>query len=271
MFTSTVEAVTFQMSVSFVGCSSSVCPCSAVIPEGTRRVVIATLRAWFGFRFKLNGKYGSKFGDPAMKLTAKKVLLAVISMSWVYSAGSASASLITDDVFAKFSFSNGQVFFNTTKTVGPGIEFTDFDGGAARFDLDVEDNFALFRITNIFDGGLGIGGTQLLEISDLDWVNNPGEVIGVTITQTVLGPFPSNNPSFVGSFGLDSVTVDFQGPVMGFSAPGEIKEWRINILTRHASPIPEPTSLTLLAIGAVSLVGYGWRRKRILTNVNLSI
>ena len=31
------------------------------------------------------------------------------------------------------------------------------------------------------------------------------------------------------------------------------------------SQVPEPTSLTLLGIGAVSLIGYGWRRKRILT------
>ncbi|MCH7688824.1 MAG: PEP-CTERM sorting domain-containing protein, partial [Planctomycetes bacterium] len=29
-----------------------------------------------------------------------------------------------------------------------------------------------------------------------------------------------------------------------------------------ASPVPEPTSLTLLGIGVVSLFGYRWRRKR---------
>ena len=37
----------------------------------------------------------------------------------------------------------------------------------------------------------------------------------------------------------------------------------LNITTQDAiNPIPEPTSLTLLGIGAVGLFGYGWRRKR---------
>jgi hypothetical protein len=41
---------------------------------------------------------------------------------------------------------------------------------------------------------------------------------------------------------------------------GFVNEFRI--LVAQATAVPEPASLTLLGLGAICTLGYGWRRRR---------
>jgi hypothetical protein len=53
------------------------------------------------------------------------------------------------------------------------------------------------------------------------------------------------------------------GPISGSNSLGDFVEWESTFSASGGhTPVPEPASLTLLGVGALSLVGYGWRRRR---------
>jgi hypothetical protein len=97
----------------------------------------------------------------------------------------------------------------------------------------------------------------------------------------LIGNSGSNN------VGLESVhIVDPSSPVMAGLTDAGLSNWGISvhstfatpgaggftdltvsgtlghIIAKEIAPVPEPGSLTLLGIGAVSLFGYGWRRRK---------
>ena len=150
------------------------------------------------------------------------------------------AGLIGEDVFAQYNFSNGQTFFGATKVVGNDVEFTDTNLGYSLFELDLFDSYALFRITNTTNGGLGILGTGRLDISGIS-----DSVVDVVATQTKLGMFPDNNPSFSVNFDSSGISFFIEGP-LGFSVPGEDKEWRLDIKT---ASVPDAGASTLVLLG----------------------
>ncbi|WP_354623434.1 hypothetical protein [Psychromonas sp. MME2] len=131
-----------------------------------------------------------------------KLVSAVITL--VISTG-VNASLIGNEVYAQNSFSNGQILFNSSEIVTNDIEFTDTYNSFALFELDLFDTYALFRITNTFNGGLGMGEQQLV-INGFDDL-----IIGVNAIQTKIGLFPSNNPDFSASFSEHGITFDLMG------------------------------------------------------------
>jgi len=59
---------------------------------------------------------------------------------------------------------------------------------------------------------------------------------------------------------------------VGSANPGNVSEWARNIdsfpgidwvwAEFSTAVVPEPSSVTLALMGAVGLLGYGWRRKR---------
>jgi hypothetical protein len=49
-----------------------------------------------------------------------------------------------------------------------------------------------------------------------------------------------------------------------FTSVTGIDNYSLTVAATSAAPaVPEPTSLTLLALGSLTLVGYGWRRRMV--------
>lgn len=166
------------------------------------------------------------------------------------------ATMLGDDVFARLEWSNGQVFFNSTQTVGAGIEFTDADGSFLTLELDLDDGLATMRFTStVAAGGLSIVASQTLDVTGIDWVGLPlpCEIIDVTGVQTQGSAEP-----FTVTFGPDSFQVNFDANMV-FNEPGVVKEFRFDIT---AQQVPEPSTLTLTGLAFIGLVAYGWRRRR---------
>lgn len=84
----------------------------------------------------------------------------------------------------------------------------------------------------------------------------------VEASQSAAGPFSFTtnllNSDDALSFVLIGNTVNFGG-----TEQYRINSVSVSIDDSSSTAIPEPSSLTLLAIGAIGLIGRGWRRKRI--------
>jgi hypothetical protein len=99
-------------------------------------------------------------------------------------------------------------------------------------------------------------------------------------TTAMLGPFTNPPPSGAQSAGAQSASHPFMGSTMVPYTAGPAPYSLTNVLTitftqsnapqtatasstLQTSTAPEPASLTLVGIGAIGLLGYGWRRRRV--------
>ncbi len=101
-------------------------------------------------------------------------------------------------------------------------------------------------------------------------INNNGQVVGQSYTQgsilqghaflysngvmTDLNTFLPANANY---FLYDAAAINNNGQIVADGSNGDVY-----LLTPEVSSVPEPSTLTLLGIGAVCLVGHGWRRRR---------
>lgn len=168
---------------------------------------------------------------------------ALIALAFLAAAAPAKATLVGDEIqFTRFN-SNGDIVTGPdTAIVGEGPEFSFstnifYDVSASRID------FILTETAN--PNGL-IFGSSMLVFSDLDWIGQPGVIVGIELTTV---------PAFdaTASFTADSVTLNVGGGQVQTSTYASIE-----LITRHAQ-VSEPGSLALFTAG-IGFLGLARRR-----------
>ena len=164
----------------------------------------------------------------------KKWIVAVVGV--VVLAGQASASLIGDDV--EVSWTSNTINTNDIYTVGAGFEDANWNGMA----LDIADS------SIHIDANAGVGAViqgTVWRFSDFDWGATPGRVVNFGVSTNWL----NWDDSFV-SFGDDWLQVDF-GTFVFMS--NSIDFLDIDLEVAHDQPVPEPMTVSLLAMGVGGL------------------
>ena len=160
-------------------------------------------------------------------------------------ASPAFAGLIGGEIQARWQFER----FDQTETflVGPGPE-----GPWRETNLDIDDS----SISIDYRGNaIGQAKGTVWTFSDLDWVETPGEIVGVSASTNWNGW----SDDFV-SFGADYVRVDFPNGV-NFDSTSDFL--LLDLDARHpGAVIPEPSAALLFAIGTI-VAGSGIRRRRV--------
>ncbi|MEA5535911.1 PEP-CTERM sorting domain-containing protein [Crocosphaera sp. XPORK-15E] len=184
-----------------------------------------------------------------MKTLTKLALGTVVaSTGLMVGYAPAQAALLGDTVSAELiGIGVGTILNQTATVVDPGIEFTVFGNQGANLNLDVKsDSFdIIYNLTTL----PGIGFPSRWILSDLDWVDAPGIVTGVTLT--------SGNASLISgiSFTDDSITID----LLDVTNPPPSQTWSFAIQAQHET-VPEPG--TILGLLTLAGLGLGSRFKR---------
>lgn len=180
-------------------------------------------------------------------------LAVLMTMAW---AGSASATLIGDSVNASWSSPNGVLgivspFTSPQTVILGGPEFT---GVASRpgtvcdpcyqLDLDINDSSFDFNVGQLGTfTGTGSGPSLLrLDITGLDWVDVPGQIVGIS---------GGDSSVFSFGFGANSVFVEFT------SVSVDAGPIHFDIEVQHE--VPGPSTLALFSLG---LAGLGFARRK---------
>ncbi|MEM1168072.1 MAG: PEP-CTERM sorting domain-containing protein [Cyanobacteria bacterium P01_H01_bin.35] len=185
---------------------------------------------------------------PLKTLTKLALGTAISSIGLMVTNSPAQAALLADSVRVELGNNGVFIFDETAVVTDPGTEFS-FLSGDGSFNLDVKsDSFDI-----IYDAGsfASVGDPTNWILSDLDWVDTPGIVTGVTLA--------SGNANLISamSFTDDSISID----ILNYSIPpqNKIETWTFNIQTEHEST-PEPA--TILGLLTVTALGLGSRLKR---------
>jgi hypothetical protein len=182
---------------------------------------------------------------------------------------------------------NGVTFvgLNVTSTSSSGPFSFSFSGASdSRFGIgstnspysNLPNSYALLLSSNGGGGyGSGNGSPYSLTISGLkvghtyefEWWNNRSLGSGTESTTATAGnsiSLSSNTTGAeggVGQFAIGTFTADASSEVISFTG-GDFDALQLRDLGSAATGAPEPASLTLLATGALGLLGYAWRRRK---------
>lgn len=186
----------------------------------------------------------------SLSLLTTTVTVATINLG---NTPSALASLIGDTVTVCANFADegcppdpNDPFSNALEGMGIVGDGTEFDNGT--FSIDIQDSMFVLSLVNAGLDPFPFDPTVWI-ISDLDWIDKPGRVIGVEGTA---GVPPGTNTTFTD----DSVTINLPA----ITLEGTIKQdYKFNLEVVHA---PEPTSvLSLLVLGTLG-AGSALKRKQ---------
>ncbi|WP_282605435.1 hypothetical protein [Pelagibius sp. Alg239-R121] len=150
----------------------------------------------------------------------------------------AGATLIGDQVRVTYLQNDAIIFGPLDAVVGDGVEFPgeiSVDFGASRIDLSTEN-------------GLVFGTFDIL-FSDLDWIGEAGEIVGVEMTL---------DPELTGDVSFAPHSVTFSNTGGGPQNGGVFASF--DLITRHTAVVPEPASIALFAAGitGLGLTGFGF-------------
>lgn len=171
-------------------------------------------------------------------------LFSLVAVAIVFSAP-AGATLIGDEVNARWQYPPGAFDENETFTVGAGAETTNWASSGGTLDFGVS-SIVFTPGSTAFGLVLGV----IWTFSSLDF--NPQAVIASVAAITNWSGWSN---SFI-SFTNNSITVNFAN---GITYGSVDRSLTLNITTRQTE-IPEPTTMALLGAGAAGLIA---RRRRI--------
>lgn len=176
-----------------------------------------------------------------------QILSALILLS---SMSTLHASLIGDTVGCNIGGGGTFTCSASTSVVGGGAEFgvgTDLQNPVITVDISAN------SISLFFNGEATLGQT-IINLTDLDWVDQPGQITGITLIATD-NLFNLSQSDL--SFTADSVSINLVGVEFN-SGRAEI-----GLTVNHgATAVPEPLMISLFGLGFVLL---GFQRKHITT------
>ena len=169
------------------------------------------------------------------------------------------ASLIGDEI--TLTCSGGNVSCGGIKTVQADGTMFDVNAGTHGLVAEFDAQNEAIVMTNVFGGDILVGNTggvssgPVFAFSDLDWVDRPGEITGVTFST-------SNGVTLGGNFDLtstsDSVTFDFDG---GAGVTTRINRGESITANLQVTHVPAPATAGLLGLGLLGL-GAAARQRR---------
>lgn len=178
------------------------------------------------------------------------LIFAAAIFAIVTSPPGARAGLIGDAVDGDLRTVAAGSFDTATATVGDGIEFSKSNNNLGTgVTLDLADSSFTFTLYNNYTGNPdNPGGLYNLGLEGFDWTDNAAEIISVVLVSST---FPVD--AITGSaFDTHSVHVDFNQPII----PGFGTVWTAtwDVTTAGPAAVPEPGSISLIALGACALI-----------------
>ncbi len=164
-------------------------------------------------------------------------------------AVSAQASLIGDTVSCAITPTPFWQCDTPTAVVGAGHEFELFIPTSNDFGFNVDLDASSVTVSSNKQDVFGLGASEFLTLSDLDWVGVNGVIVGITNFSTSAGTMMSISDV---TFNEHAVFID-----MNNTSWTSGSFYSFDLATRHS--VPEPTTLFLIGFG---LAGIGCARKK---------
>ncbi len=182
-------------------------------------------------------------------MTQNKAFSALALTGALLGSVNAHALLLGEDILGQLTATGFGTLLNSTETVvDPGVEFT-FNAAGGPIAADVSDAALNLFLTNNIGGNVPLG-------ADLTWtftLINPALIFtGVTELSDTF----ASGASFVG-FSNGDTTAQFFIPNQTLPASSTVSA--TYALSVQNTAVPAPSSLALLAVGAVG----GWLRRRV--------
>ncbi len=146
-------------------------------------------------------------------------------------------------------------------------------GSSGAFFTSLSSGYQSLLSSAVLNGGgfftLTISGLTVGDQYEFEWWNNDSRSLTTNRTETAsdgaghsitLNATSNGATGGLGQFAVGTFAADATSQVITFSQGGALNGLQLRDITPAA--VPEPGSLTLMAVGLAGLVGYGWRKRK---------